>query len=139
MSLDDALDALDSAGVAEIERPGGSASVDATEIGPLGVRVRRVRVDRDDNWDISDKAHALPQRLRALPERITPSEVAPDLGGAILRTHPDDFRGDGYFEVEVGERSAEVRRVKIADGERAPTDWTITREQLGRLIDELES
>ena len=40
----------------------------------------------------------------------------------------------------MGERSAEVRRVGVGEGgERGPTDFTLTREQLGRLLDELES
>ena len=40
--------------------------------------------------------------------------------------------------MDVRFRSAEVRRVRVKDGERQPTDWTLTREQLGRLLDELD-
>lgn len=145
MSLDDALDGLGGAGTAGVPRDGGSAEVDAVEVDRLGVRVRRVRVERTEPWDVRGRAEALPDRLRSLPERVEPQEVAPELGGAILRTRPADLRpspGPGgrteYFEVEVGERSAEVRRVRVQDGERSPSDFTLTREQLGRLLDELD-
>lgn len=140
--LDDALDALGGAGEAEFGREGGSARVDAADVDRLGVRVRRVRVERDAPWDVVERAAALPDRLRALPDRVAPQEVAPELGGAILRTRPEDLRptptGTEYFEVDVRERSAEVRRVRVRDGERTDADWTLTREQLGRLLDELE-
>lgn len=138
MTLDDALDQVNGAGSAEVERDGGSASVDVADVDRLGVRVRRVRVEREAGWDVGEKAHALPDRLRSLPDRVEPQEVAPELGGAILRTRPEDYDGKRYFEVEVGPRSAEVRRVKVEGGERSEDDWTMTREQLGRLIDELE-
>ncbi|MEZ4321531.1 MAG: hypothetical protein R3F61_28925 [Myxococcota bacterium] len=138
MTLNDALDAVDGAGTAEVPREGGRAEVDVADVDRLGVRVRRVRVERDADWDVSEQARALPERLRALPERVEPSEVSPELGGAILRTAPRDYDGERYFEVNVGPRSAEVRRVKVTNGERADDDFTITREQLGRLIDELE-
>jgi hypothetical protein len=104
----------------------------------LGVRVRGVRVDRDADQDVTERARVLPDRLRTLPDRVEPVEVAPSLGGAVLRTRPEDLRGGEYFEVEVGRRSTEVRRVRVVDGERQPSDFTLTREQLGRLLDELE-
>jgi hypothetical protein len=136
--LHDALDALDGEGTVETGRTGGRATVDVERAGPIGARVRRVRVERDEPWDISERAHDLPGRLRAIPERVEAQEVAPELGGAILRTVPDDLRGDGYYEVEVGERHAEVRRVGLDDGERTEAAFDVTREQLGRLLDELD-
>lgn len=136
--LDEALDAFDGDAPIEVERSGGRAVIEAAEVGPLGVRVTRVRVDRDQDWDIRDTAHALPDRLRTLSEPMEPIEVAPELGGAILRTSPECYRGGDYFEVEVKARGAEIRRVRVQEGRREPTDFTLTREQLGRLLDELE-
>ena len=138
MKLDEALDAVQGSGSVQIERRGGSATVEVEDVDRLGVRVRRVRVDRDRDWDIADTARRLPQTLRSLPEPVVPQEVSPQLGGAILRTDPERYDGERYFEVEVGRRSAEVRRVRVSEGERASEDWTLTREQLGRLLDELE-
>lgn len=136
-TLDDALNAHEE-GAIQVSREGGRAVIEATEVGPIGVRVTRVRVERDQPWDIRETAMGLPERVRALPERIAPIEVAPELGGAILRTDPGEYRGGDYFEVEVDARSAEVRRVKVEGSDRTPGDFSLTREQLGRLLDELE-
>ena len=141
-ALDEALDGIDGSGTAEVERAGGRAHVDVEDVDRLGVRVRRVRVERDADWDIQERADALPDRLRTLPERVKAQEVAPELGGAILRTDPEAYDGERYFEVEVGKRAAEVRRVRVeaagAERTRSADDWTLTREQLGRLLDELD-
>lgn len=136
--LNQELDALDGAGEVTVEREGGRAVVDVERAGPIGARVRRVRVETDIPWDLTERAHALPGRLRSLPERVEAQEIAPTLGGAILRTVPEDLRGDGYFEVEVGDRFAEVRRVGLDGGERSSEAFDVTREQLGRLLDELD-
>lgn len=135
--LDDELDALDGPGTVRVVRPGGSAEVQVEAAGPIGARVRRVRVERETAWDIADTARRL-EGLRALPEPVEAQEVDPGLGGAILRTRPDRLRGDGFYEVEVGERSAEVRRIGLDGRERSDREFDLTREQLGRLLDELE-
>lgn len=142
-ALDDALDAVDGSGTAEVQRNGGKAEVEVEDVDRLGVRVRRVRVERDEDWDVRERAEALPERMRSLPEKVEAQEVAPELGGAVLRTDPEAFDGERYFEVEVGKRDAEVRRVRVGAGEagertRDGDDWTMTREQLGRLLDELD-
>lgn len=137
MSLDDELDGLKGPGTIRVVRPGGSAEVEVQQAGPIGARVRKVRVEREQPWDIAKKAEQL-GGMRALPEKVGAQEVAPSLGGAILRTVPDELRGDGFFEVEVRERAAEVRRVRLEGGERSEDDFSLTREQLGRLLDELE-
>ncbi len=143
-ALDEALDGIDGEGTAEVQRDGGRAEVEVEDVDRLGVRVKRVRVERDEDWDIGERADALPDQVRALPERVRAEEVAPELGGAILRTDPEEYDGERYFEVEVDQRGAEVRRVRVDkddDGHRARNadDWTMTREQLGRLLDELDS
>jgi len=135
--LNDALDALDGSGTIDVARPGGRAQVDVVDAGRLGVSVRRVKVHRDQPVDVVEEAAALPERLRALPDRIAPVEVDPVLGGARLRTRPDDLRGADYFEVDVQPHDTEIRRTLVGDdGERASADFTLTREQLERLIDQ---
>lgn len=136
--LDRALDALPSGGgTVSVDRPGGTAEVDVTEVDRLGVRVRGVRVNRGAPVDVGAEARALPDRVRALPDRVAPVEIAPELGGARLRTRPDELRGDGYFELDVEPRRTTIRRTRVdADGKRAAGDWTMTRDQLDRLIDE---
>lgn len=135
--LDDELDALQGSGTVRVVRPGGSAEVEVEAAGPIGARVRKIRVEREVAWDIPGTARRL-EGLRSLPEPVEAQEVDAGLGGAILRTPPDHLRGDGFYEVEVGERSAEVRRVRLDGSDRSEAEFDLTREQLGRLIDELE-
>lgn len=136
--LDDALDALPAGGgKVTVDRPGAKATVDVVDADRLGVRVRGVRVDREGPVDVAKEAAALPERLRALPDRVAPVEVAPELGGARLRTRPDELRGREWFEVDVEPARTSIRRTKVdEDGDRSAADWTMTREQLDRLIDE---
>lgn len=133
--LDDALDALDGEeGTVSVERDGGSAEVDVVDADRLGVRVRGVRVRRNAQVDVAKEAEALPKRMRSLGDPVKPVEVAPSLGGARLRSAPR--RGE-YFEVDVEPDQTHIRRTRVdEDGERHPTDWTMTRDQLDRLIDE---
>lgn len=115
-----------------------SAEVDVHEVGRLGVRVSRIRVEREDPYDVEQVAREWPRTLRDLPDRIEPVEVDANLGGASLRSKPDEMRDDRFIDVEVRGRSAEVRRLtRNRGGERRPADMTLTREQLGRMVDDL--
>lgn len=136
--LDQALDALpEGGGTVEVDRGTHAAEIEVSDADRLGVSVRRVRVRRQEPLDVAHEALVLPERLRALPERVRAVEVDPGLGGARLRTDPDELRGDGYFEVDVEADATEIRRTRLGDGgEREATDFTLTREQLDRLIDE---
>lgn len=142
--LDDALDALPPTG-GTFTIPTGpsdtdrttSAEVDVVDVDRLGVRVRAVRVTRERPIDLETEARALPDRIRALPDRLAPVEIDAGLGGARLRTRPDDYQRREFFEVDVEPLRTTVRRSRVDDdGTRTPTDWTMTREQLERLIDE---
>lgn len=138
MNLDDALNDLEGSGTVVLERSGGTAEIDVDQAGPIGARVTRIRVTRDQPWDIAERAATLPQRLRSLPDPIEASEVAPALGGAILRTTREHFDGERYVEVDVRTHSAEVRQIRVREGQRSPDPFSLTREQLGRLLEELE-
>ncbi|MEQ1568692.1 MAG: hypothetical protein ABMA64_23845 [Myxococcota bacterium] len=137
-SLEHALDSAPAGGgTVEVPRDGGTAEIDLLDVDRLGVRVRGVRVRRDADVDVATEAARLPDQLRSLPDRVTPVEVAPSLGGARLRTRPEELRGGEYFEVDVEPRRTSIRRTRVTeDGTREPTDWTLTRDQLERLIDE---
>jgi hypothetical protein len=135
-SLDDALDALDGAGTATIDGDGHQAEVDVTDVDRLGVKIREVRVRHDAPRDIVEEAHALPDRLRALPEKVQPIEVAPSLGGARLRSQPRGDHGEMY-EVDLETDSTTIRRTARGDdGGRQAQDFTLTREQLDRLLEQ---
>jgi hypothetical protein len=136
--LDDALDALpQGGGTIGVDRGGANAEVDVVDVDRLGVRVRSVRVVRERPVDLETEARSLPDRVRALPDRLEPVEIAPTLGGARLRTRGEDYQRREYFEVDVEPLRTTIHRTRVEqDGTRAPTDWTMTREQLDRLIDE---
>ncbi len=133
--LDDALNELDGPGTIEVDRDGHSAEVDVVDVDRIGVRVKRVRVRHDEPVDVPREAASLPERLRSLPDPVEPVEVAPELGGAILRGRPDEDRR--YFEIDVQPDRTDIHRTRVDDsGEREESDWSMTREQLDRLIDE---
>lgn len=135
--LDEALDALGpDGGSAEIADPRGHIEVEASEVDRLGVRIEGVRIRFQAPRDVARECERLPGDLRELGEAVAPVEVDPVLGGGILRTRPDDMRDREYFEVGVRPDRAEIRRYRVgADGGRERADWTLTRDQLRRLID----
>ncbi len=138
-TLDEALDALQGAGTVEVDRAAGKAEVDVVDVDRIGVRVRGVRVHRDRAVDVGEEAQRLPERLRSLPDRVAPVEVDATLGGARLRTRPDEMRGRDFFEVDVAPTRTDIHRTRIDDeGERHDADWTMTRDQLDRLLHETE-
>lgn len=138
-ALDEALDARGGAtGEIEVEHGGHKARVDVTDVDRLGVSVRGVRVEREASRDVAGEAAALPGRLRSVPETLAPVEVDPVLGGATLRTVPEEIRDREFTQVDVGPRHVELQRYKAQDGGRDPVDFTLTRGQLRRLVDELD-
>lgn len=139
-AIDDALGAAGTTGKVEAEAGDARAEVEVSDADRLGVKVRSVKVTRSTARDVGAEAASLPERLRSIPERLQPVEVDPKLGGATLRTRPDDMRKREFFQVDVhGERDVEVRRYKVGAKGRKPVDFTMTRDQLERLVDELDS
>lgn len=136
--LDDALDQHSGGGPLELESDGNEATVEVVESGKLGVRVKRVHVRRSAGRPIEQTVQDLEDGLRALPERVVRSEVDVGLGGATLRTDPSDIDDGDFTQIDVrGDRDVELRRFRRTEGGREPTDFTVTRRQLGRLLDEL--
>lgn len=134
--LSEALDDLaGQPGTAVGQGPAGPVEVEVADVDRLGVRVSRVRVSHGA-VDIAVEAEDLPRRLRSLPDAVRPVEVAPTLGGARLRSVPRDQK-DGWFEVAVEPTETVVTRAVRRGGERTAEDWTMTREQLDRLVKEL--
>ncbi len=133
MKLDEALNA--GAGRVEAETERGTVDVEVTDVDRLGVRVRGVTVRRSAPADVVEEAGRLPDALRALPERVVPVEVSRSLGGARLRSVP---REREFFEVDVEGGKTSVRKTRVVDGEREGREWTMTREQLERLVREME-
>lgn len=135
--LDRALDGVPAGGTVEVARPGGRAAIDVVEADRLGVKVRRVGVTREHPIAVDAEARRLAEGMRALPERLEPVEIAPELGGAVLRTRPEELRRREFFEVGITPGSTTVTRQRVTDDGRAPADFTLTRDQLDGLLDEL--
>jgi len=134
--LDDALNAVSGEGRATIDREGVQTHVDVSEVGPIGVRIRGISVGHAAA-DIEKRANELPERLRALPERVAPVEIDAGLGGAVLRTKPEDMRDRKFFEVEIRPDRTDIRRYKVEEEGREVEAFPMTRDQLRRLIDEV--
>lgn len=117
----------------------GSASVEVTDVGKIGVRIKRIRVDKKAPIDLKEAAIKIPEGLRSLGEPLKPVEVAPNLGGARFRTSPEEMREGEYFELEITQSGkSDLTRTKVdGEGNREEVDWAMTRDNLGRLLDEL--
>lgn len=150
--------ALDAAvagpGVVRVDGDGRAAEVDVIDADKLGVRVRRVRVEASGPLEASrvgpgdaaggssraralhEEVERLTEAFRGLPERIVPVEVSPALGGAVLRSAPQDVENREYFEVRTDGRVTELERVHAPAGEpRRSVPFTLTREALARIVD----
>lgn len=143
MGLGDAIDeALDEHGadagqvLAEVE--GRSATIDVDHVGPIGVRVRRLRVRSDAPRDIEEKTRAITEGVSALPGGLVPIEVDRGLGGSIMRTDPDKMDDGEFYEAGVSPNEVDVRRMRADPaGGRSEVEWDMTRRDLRRLVDEL--
>jgi len=127
-------------GLVRVEEGGASAEAEVVDCERIGATVERVRVRQAEGGDVARQAEAIAAGGQGFGERIKPLEVEPSLGGAVLRSEPEDMVGGRYWEVEVGEggRQAEAGRWKIgADGQRQREPATVTRENLGRIVDGL--
>jgi len=136
--LDEALDADRDEGVpADVQGDGWRARIHTRQVGPIGVVVDRLRV-QGSKGDIAGRAEALADGLHPLGEPLDAVEVAPELGGAVLRTAPDRMRGGRFFEVDVGEDSVDVRRLRRKpEGGRVEEGFAVTRDELGRIVDDI--
>lgn len=143
MSLSDALgDKLNLPGVdggkVSVDGEQGSVEAELADVDRLGATVDRLKVRVRQPSSLPQQARGICERVRGLGERLVPVEVDERLGGGVLRSDPGDMRGRRYFEVGLDGDGATLERYKATPGggrEREP--FTVTREQLGRLVDDL--
>ena len=125
-------------GSVEVSGADGSVEVDIVELDGLGAKVDRVRVRVPNPSNLPQQAEQISERVRGLGERLMPVEVDERLQGGVLRSKPEEMRG-GYYEVGLDGSGATVERYGVGeDGLREKQPFTVTREQLGRLVDDLE-
>lgn len=135
--LSSAFDAALQPGAVSAERDGVTVHADVVDADRLGASVRRLRVGGGDG-DIPRQAAAIPEAARgALPERVVPVEVDAGLRGTILRSAPEDMRGREFYEIRSDGAEVTVERYRASADGRDSVPFTLTRDQLGRLIDGL--
>jgi hypothetical protein len=127
-------------GRVDVESPSGAtAEIDVVEVDRLGARVDRVRVTSPAAGALPHQAARIAARVRDLGDRLAPIEVDERLGGGVLRTEPGEIRGGRFYEIGLDGGGATVERFQVgADNARERQPFTLTREQLGRLVDDLE-
>lgn len=127
-------------GTVRVGQGGWTVEVEVTDADRLGVSVRGVRVRGPERGDVVGQAQRLPEALGVLPDRVRPLEVDPALGGAVLRSRVRTPREGGareYFEVRTDGREVSVEKLRAGPNGRAAVPFTLTREQLGRLVDDV--
>jgi hypothetical protein len=136
-SLREALDAaLVGAGTASASAGDVTVEVDASDTDRLGVVVDAIRVRGGKN-SLTERAARVASGVHPGGTALEPIEVDARLGGGHLRSPVDRRRR--YFEANITESEIEVRRTQIGDDStRQPSDLTVTRDQLGELIEQLE-
>jgi hypothetical protein len=120
------------------------ASFKVSAVGPVGVRLKEIEIRREGGLDVVEEAERLSRAVRSLGDKLHPIEVDPGLGGAILRSRPDESRPDESRAIEFFEMDCEqggktrLRRLRVLEeGGREAIDFSMTRDQLGRLVEEV--
>jgi hypothetical protein len=134
--------AVQQPGTIEVSHEHATVEAEVEESGPVGVRLKRLKVSTTpaDPVDLHRRARHIADRVRPGGERLHAVEVDPTLGGGQLRTHPTDIRRGRYFQVDIsGDGDAEVRRyaVDARTGDRTEDAFDLTRRQLEELVDGL--
>lgn len=127
-------------GTVQVEADGFALEAEVVDCERIGATLDRLKVRRDQPGDVQAQARAIAGRMHGLGERVAPVEVEPSLGGAVLRTDPEDMVEGRFYEISVGDdgRHAELERYRVGDdGQREREPFTVTREGLGRVVDGL--
>jgi len=135
--LSEALDAaLSAPGTATATSGDLTIEVEVKDVDRIGVVVDTIRV-RGGSGSLHERAERLAEAVRPDGHSLVPIEVDPRLGGGRLRSPVDHRRR--YFEANVTPAEVELRRTQVLeDNDRQPSELTVTRDQLGELVDQLE-
>jgi hypothetical protein len=122
-------------GTVTVDAEGRRIEAHVVDADRFGVVVERLRVDGAPG-DAATRANDLVENLRPGGQRLVPLEIDPRLGGGVLRTPAEEMSEGRYFQVEVDAQGAELSRHRVdPTGGRAPEPFTVTREQLGSIVD----
>ncbi len=133
MKLGEELDQRLRTGTVDATDGHRSVRADVEDADRLAVSLRRLRVHTPGRT-VAEAVATLPEAVgRALGAPLEVVEVAPTLGGAVIRGRPDGDRE--YWEVRTTGEAAELERWRVhADGREAVA-FPITRRDLRRLVE----
>lgn len=138
MTLGEELDTRLRPGSTQASSGPASAEADVEDADRLGVSLRRLKV-AGGRGGLPGAVERLPGAAsRALGETIVPVEVDAGLGGAVFRTAPNEVREREFYEIRATGTEATVERFRAHDTGRDKVPFTLTRKQLGRLVDALD-
>jgi hypothetical protein len=101
----------------------------------LGVSVERLRI-RGGEGSIAERAQGLARECRPAGRSLGVVELDPRLGGGVLRSAPEGRGVQRYYELQLDEQGAELRRHRRdPEGRREQEPYPLTHEQLDELIE----
>lgn len=136
MGLGQQLEEALAIGRVGVEAEGQRAEVHVVEVDRIGVCVDHLRVS-GPSTGVVEVAAQIPEAMRVLPERLVPVEVSPVLGGAVFRSDPKDMENQAFYEARSDGQSVELERYQVLPEGRQRQPFTLTHEQLRRLVDTL--
>jgi len=135
--LDDATRSEHAPGLLEASYGGARVQAEIVDVDRLGVIVERLRVQAGSG-DLEGQAERIAQTVRPAGQQLRAVEVDTRLHGGVLRTTAEHMVGGRFYQVGIDAQGAELtRHHKDEDGRRVRERFTLTREHLGRLVDEL--
>ena len=99
--------------------------------------VDRLRVEGQAG-DLRQRSEAVVAALRPQGERLHTVELDLALGGAVLRSIPQDMRRGRFFQVDLDATGLELHRhARSRAGGRSAEPFALTRDELGRIIEDI--
>ncbi len=131
MDLAGALDHALKPGRVSVAGDGRAAEAVVVDADRIGVVLEGLRVERTERG-LPDALVALPPAVsEALRRPVRLVEADLDLGGGVFRTPVEE---GAFFELRTNGASATLDRWRMQDGRRARAPWSLTREDLTRLV-----
>ncbi len=133
-------EAIEETGTITVDTEGRRATIHVVDSDRFSVVVDRLRVEdrAGGSGKVQQRAERLSERVKPEGRAMRPTEVAPDLGGAILRTAPREKTRE-FYQLEIDSSGAGLSKHRVgSDGKRQTEPFTLTREELGRIVDDMD-
>jgi hypothetical protein len=135
--LDEASRGDSPAGVIHASHGGVSVQAEIIDVDRLGVVVESLKVHAGAG-DVAKRVDRVAATVRPAGQPLRTIEVDARLGGGVLRTTAEHMMGGRFYSVDIDSEGAELTRHRRDEsGQRTREKFTLTREHLGRLVDDL--